>query len=93
MPDAAYIWYRGPLAVRHVGTRDKTYFGGVSHDGDLVVASLDHETGEAVSNTVATVQADDHDNPGLLVRPDGHIVVGYTEHIGGQPTIHISSKP
>jgi hypothetical protein len=75
-----WIWYGGPCAIQQDG---KTYTAYVRPGGDLLVMSYDHSTGAIVETTLQqNVVFDDHINPALLIRDDGHIVAFYAR--GGQ---------
>ena len=89
--DGAWSWFGDPRAVTHDG---RTYVGWVDQEGDIKVSSYDHTTGERVTAVLhARLQQDDHANPSIQVRPDGHLVVYYSAHVG--PAMHqrVSSQP
>lgn len=81
--DARWIWFTNPRAVKHVGDRDRTYFcylGGETGT-DIVVTSYDHDEAALARRTVATeFSGDDHTNPSIHVRDDGHILLFWTGH-------------
>jgi hypothetical protein len=92
--DGAWCWIGDPRAVYHEGEHRRTYVGWVNAQGDVRVASYDHDTGEAVTTTVREdLQRDDHANPSLLVRPDGHLVVFYSGHPGRWMIYRVSERP
>jgi hypothetical protein len=82
-PNGAWSWFGDPRAVYHRGAHSRTYVGWVDSEGNIRVASYDHDT---QARTVATIRAnfqiDDHVNPSLLVRPDGRLIAFYSAHIG-----------
>jgi BNR repeat-containing family member len=72
----AWTWFGDPRAVHHEGAHRRTYTGWVAPDGSIQVASFDHDTGQRVVATLkARLQVDDHNNPSILVRPDGRLLV------------------
>jgi hypothetical protein len=80
--------------VRHVGEHDRTYVGWITRYGDIQVQSHDHETGETERATLhARLEEDDHDAPSIHVRPDGRLVVFYTEHSGPEIRYRIGTDP
>jgi hypothetical protein len=92
--DGAWCWVADPRAVYHEGEHRRTYVGWVNAQGDVRVASYDHETGEVVTETVREeLQRDDHANPALLVRPDGRLVVFYSGHPGRWMIYRVSLRP
>jgi len=77
----AWSWFSDPRAIRYVGTHDKTYWGWVATNGDIKISSYDHKTKEvAVFTLKAALGVDDHENPAILIRNDGKLVVFYTRH-------------
>lgn len=82
--DAAYTWYMNPRAIDGGG---KTFVGGVSKAGDIVVGSYDHQTGDTVQNTLnAGFQQDDHAAPGLAIDGNGIVYAFWSEHDGTSQT-------
>src|SRR5918992_835257 len=74
----AWSWFGDPRAVHHGG---KTFVGWVDIEGDIKVMSYDHATDERVTAVLqARLNQDDHANPSIHVRPDGHLVVFYSRH-------------
>jgi hypothetical protein len=76
----AWCWFADPRAVHHAG---RTYVGWLDAGGNVLVGSYD-EAGHR--SQVAIVHqrlgSDDHDNPVLLVEPDGRLTVFYSRHDG-----------
>ena len=65
----------------YVFTEDKTYMGWVEDGGDIVISSLDHNTGEHKRVVIhEKLESDDHNNPAVIVLPDGRIMAVYTMH-------------
>jgi BNR repeat-containing family member/PKD domain/Concanavalin A-like lectin/glucanases superfamily len=89
--DGAWSWFGDPRAVTHDG---RTYVGWVDRQGDVMVSSYDHATGERVTAVLqARLQQDDHANPSLHVRPDGRLVVFYSRHVGPAMHYRVSTQP
>jgi hypothetical protein len=82
--DAAWTWFSDPRAVRHVGSRDRTYLAWVDSNGDVVAGAYDHQF-KLVERSVlmANLPVNDHNNPSLLVRPDRRITMFWSAHNGG----------
>ncbi len=60
---------------------DKTYMGWVEDGGDIVVSELDHDTGEYKRVVIhEKLESDDHNNPAVVVLPDGRIMAVYSMH-------------
>ncbi len=79
----AWNWCGDPKAVTHIGAHRRTYAGWVDAEGSIVVASYDHDTGEIETAIVREkLEQDDHDNPSLLVLPDGRLMTFYSPHGG-----------
>src|SRR6266545_3952074 len=81
----AWSWFGDPRAVYYQGAHRRTYVGWIDHAGSIQVGSYDHDTGVRVTATLKqNFQIDDHNNPSLLVRPDGHLIAFWSAHIGGR---------
>lgn len=93
--DGVWTWYNSPLAITSGG---KTYVGHVRADGSVCVSKLDNGV---VSTFVlsSAFEIDDHDNPGLVLIPDGtgNIYLGcfYSRHSSDTTGLHyrISTNP
>ncbi len=60
---------------------DKTYMGWVEDEGTIVVGEYDHDTKEYKRVVVHEfLEADDHNNPAVVVLPDGRIMIFYSKH-------------
>ena len=80
---AGWTWFTDPRSVHHQGLHNRTYTGWVAQDGSIQISSYDHDTGRRVVVTLkARLQIDDHDNPSILVRPDGRLMVFWSTHAG-----------
>ena len=78
-----WTWFTDPRAVHYHGLHDRTYTGWVAQDGSVQISSYDHDTARRVVVTLkARLQIDDHDNPSILVRPDGRLMVFWSTHAG-----------
>ena len=94
--DARWIWFTNPRAVRHVGDRDRTYLSylGGPTGRDIVVGAYDHRSRELSTTVLAeSFSADDHTNPSLFVREDGHLLLFWTGHNGNAIDYTVSSDP
>src|SRR6266542_2254642 len=81
----AWSWFGDPRAVYYQGAHRRTYVGWIDHAGSIQVGSYDHDTGVRVTATLKqNFQIDDHNNPSLLLRPDGHLIAFWSAHIGGR---------
>ncbi|WP_255171418.1 BNR-4 repeat-containing protein [Natrononativus amylolyticus] len=94
--DARWIWFTNPRAVRHVDDRDRTYLcylGGPS-GRDIVAAAYDHDDRSFLTTVLASeFSADDHTNPSIHVREDGHVLVFWAGHNGDALFSAVSSEP
>ncbi len=92
--NGAWCWFADPRALYYKGEKEQTYFSWITTEGDIVVASYNHQTGEYIQKTVwANWQSDDHDNPSLLIRDDGRIIVFFAKHFGPPIKRMISLNP
>jgi hypothetical protein len=90
----AWSWFGDPRAVHYQGAHNRTYTGWVAPDGSIQVASYDHRSGQRVIATLkARLQIDDHDNPSILIRPDGHLLVFWSTHAGPTMWYRRSARP
>ncbi len=94
--DGAWCWFADPRAVYHEGQRKAIYAGWVNSRGDVVIGAFDVTTG-CIDTAVVheALQKDDHANPAILIRQDGHIMVFYSKHSrpDGPMMLRISSRP
>jgi hypothetical protein len=78
--DGSWSWFGDPRAVHG---NNMTYVGWVDRDGDVKVSAYDHLARTRLSAVLqSALQADDHANPSLLLRPDGRLAVFYSTHDG-----------
>lgn len=83
--DAGWCWFEGPRAIVHQG---KLIAGTVANGrrqpdrrGDIEATVYDLGSGErTVFELHDRLQADDHNSPVFLVRPDGRILTVYAKH-------------
>lgn len=78
----AWNWCGDPKAVHHQGLHRRTYVGWVDDEGSVRIGAWDHETGETASTALHEgMERDDHDNPSILVLPDGRLMAFYCPHV------------
>ncbi|HOW69596.1 MAG TPA: BNR-4 repeat-containing protein [Phycisphaerae bacterium] len=85
--NGAWCWYQGERAIIHDGklivgsVADASGTGGTVRDGNIEVATCDFRSGRITRFVLrANLEADDHNSPGLLVRPDGRYLAMYARH-------------
>ncbi|MDO4562751.1 MAG: BNR-4 repeat-containing protein [Clostridia bacterium] len=62
-------------------TRDCTYMGWVNDAGDVYVSEYDNTTGAYTTFELHhRLESDDHDNPAIVILPDGRIMAWYSMH-------------
>lgn len=88
----AWSWFTNPRALYYNG---KTYTGLIATLGDVTIHSIADSTYAAQSGLLhATLEADDHDNPSLLVRnSDKRLLAFYCQHNGATVYQRISTNP
>ena len=60
---------------------DKTYMGWVEDGGDIVIGEYNHDTDEYKRVVIhEKLESDDHNNPAVVILPDGRIMAVYTMH-------------
>src|SRR4051794_17367482 len=75
----AWSYFGDPRAISHEGD---TYTGWISTTGNVWVARLSAE-GELEKHRIFQgLGRDDHNNPSLVFRNDGHLVVFFSPHSG-----------
>lgn len=77
--DGNWSYFSDP---RLVASGDAVYTGWISTTGRVVVAKLVPSTGRHRSVVVGRTGVDDHNNPALLLRKDGRLVVFFSPHSG-----------
>ncbi|WP_114778436.1 BNR-4 repeat-containing protein [Botryobacter ruber] len=92
--DGAWCWFNDPRAIYHKGQKEQTYFSWVNSVGDIWISAYNHETGEYKEHRLhERLEVDDHDNPAILIRNDGRIIVYYSKHTVGPVYQYISTNP
>lgn len=91
----AWCWFADPRAIYYKGEKEQTYFSWVSNEGDIVIASFNHDTNEYIEKVLhAKFEIDDHDVPAILIRDDGRLIVFYSTHQAAGPMRRlISTNP
>jgi hypothetical protein len=90
-PERRLSWFGDPRSVYFDGAHRRTSTGWVSMNGSIQVGSDDHDTGLRTITTLrARLQIDDHNNPSILIRPDGRLLVFWSTHTG--PTMRYRRK-
>lgn len=82
--DMAWCWWTRPRATR-IG--DRIYFAAVDSTGGMIAATLNIRTGAVHREQLAQFEADDHNNPALLVVPGKPPICFYSRH-DGQEGLH-----
>lgn len=97
--DGAWCWFEDERAIvademLFVGTIASGHLD-VRRRGNVEVTSYDLATGEIRRGVLhENFQADDHNSPALLERPDGRILAAYSRHSDGNRIFYrLSSKP
>ena len=92
--DGAWSWFADPRAVRHRGARDRTYLGWITRLGDVQIGQYDHTARVLTTATLMTrFQVDDHNNPVVVVRPDGRLMAFWSGHVGARIYYRVSVQP
>jgi hypothetical protein len=92
--DGAWSYFTDPRAVNYEGNHQRTYVGWLDSRGQIVVSSYDHRThvrSRAVLRTGERV--DDHNNPSILARPDGRLLVFYSTNRRRHLVYRLSRRP
>jgi hypothetical protein len=81
-PVGAWNWCGGPKAIYYEGLKRRTYVGWVDGEGNVCVGAYDHDDGDlTVSVLHEHMERDDHDNPAILILPDGRLLTFYSPHV------------
>lgn len=85
--NGAWCWYEDERAIIHHGrlmvgsVASASGAGGAVRNGHIEIATYDFAAGRVTRSVLhANLQADDHDSPALLVRPDGRYLAMYARH-------------
>jgi hypothetical protein len=91
---AAWCWFSDPRSVYVSSPRPQTLTAWVDSTGRIVVSSFDHGTGHASWVTLMSFfVVDDHNNPSLLVHPDGNVSVFWSGHNETALWIRTTTRP
>ena len=71
-----YLLTSSPVVTSYEGVNDKVYWGYTSQNGYSGVACYDLRTGEIMKTHLKREEADDHNNPSVMIN-NGYIVVSY----------------
>lgn len=79
-----WCWFGDPRAI---AGGSNIYLGWITGDtGNVEVGRFNMKTGGFAQGVVRrSLPTDDHSNPALLMRPDGHLVAFYSPHSGRRP--------
>jgi hypothetical protein len=92
--DGAWTYFTEPRAVNHDGEHRRTYVGWIDSRGQIVVASYDHRSRVRTRAVLQTGErVDDHNNPSLIVRPDGRVLVFYSTERRRNLVYRVSRRP
>jgi hypothetical protein len=92
--DGAWSYFTDPRAVNHAGEHRRTYVGWIDSRGRIVVSSYDHRTRTRERAVLRRGErVDDHNNPSILVRPGGHLVVFYSTNRRRHLAYRVSRRP
>lgn len=87
VPDGAWTWFTGERAIVDLDAADgpRVLSGSVAaqndHSGDINVLWWDLGTGTRGAFTLhENLETDDHNNPALMIRPDGRYLAMYATH-------------
>jgi hypothetical protein len=81
-PVGAWNWCGDPRAVTHEGDHLRTYIGWVDDEGSVRIGAYDHDDGSLTTATLhERMERDDHDNPSILILPDGRLMAFYSPHV------------
>jgi len=91
--DGAWCWFSDPRAVYFEGKYKRTYSGWIDSYGDILIASYDHTTKQILSKKIFNnFDADDHNNPSILIDNKGYITVFFSTHGKKDPIHSFKSK-
>ncbi len=89
----AWSWFADPRAIHHEGRKHQTYVGWVDRAGRVNVASYDRRGQQTRTVLKRFKTVDDHDNPALLMLPDGRVAAFYSHHQGATMAYRVSKRP
>lgn len=89
--DGTWCWFSDPRAIYR---DDKIFAGWMTSDGSVVIGALDVVSGAVRTATLAEkLEKDDHDNPALILLPDGRLAAFYSQHARGDMHLRITTRP
>lgn len=88
--DGVWTWFHDPRAVWH---QDILYLGWSANDGIWIGAFTGAGAEIARFQLRATTSPDDHDVVSIGIRPDGRLLVAYSEHNDTAMRVRISINP
>lgn len=87
----AWSWFADPRAIHHGGT---TLVGFVTKEGAVDIGAFDHQSRLFRTHRLSNrLDRNDHANPALLRRTDGHIIAFYSAHNGPHLLYRMSVRP
>lgn len=79
--DGAWCWFSDPRGFYHCGINEHTYLSWITSRGHIRVCQFDHRTNRLQTVTVKeSLEVNDHDNPTIVLRPDGRLMIFYCRH-------------
>lgn len=87
--DGAWSYFGDPRAVS-IGPN--VYTGWITRGGRVQVAKVNLTTGVRRVVSVGRTGRDDHNNPALVVRPGGKLLVFFSPHSGRERPFHVVSR-
>jgi hypothetical protein len=92
--DGAWTFIHDPRTLFYSGVHNKTYVAYNGRRGEFMISSYDHDVDFWDTFQLRdAIQWDDHNNPGIYIRPDGRILAVYTGHGTGTIYSRISTNP
>jgi hypothetical protein len=92
--DGAWTYFIEPRAVNYDGKHRRTYVGWIDSRGRIAVSSYDHRTHARARAVLRRHErADDHNNPSILIRPGGRLVVFYSTNRRRRLVYRVSRRP
>lgn len=90
---AAWCWFSDPRSVYVTSPRPQTLTAWIDSTGRIVVSSFDHATAKVSWVTLRSFfVVDDHNNPSLLVHPDGRVSAFWSGHNEGAIWVRTTSR-
>ena len=87
--DGSWCWFSDPRAVYFEGKNKCTYSGWIDSYGNIFISAYNHDNGRTQTHKLYDrLEADDHDNPSILIDKKGVLTVFFSKHAAGEP-IHM----